>query len=189
MAANSSTEGEVETQSSRPFRLFDLPPELRNRIYHLALKEDDFVEITSSRIPPPWLSACKQIRSEALCLWYTSNDFEARIQDCDISLVLAFGTLLDNALGTKATALFQISLLIRGINWNNLLHWCRHIWSGQLQPSPFSEEQQYGSPLLKVIQAAHRIAEVGRKNEWNTCKLQLEALRVVAGLSDSKWLD
>lgn len=142
--------------------------------------------ITPALRPPSLLSASKQICREALYLWYThdSNEFEAEIKDCDVSLILAFRILVTKSLGRNAE--INVTFFVVGINWHNLLQWCRHVWSEELLPSTYENDD---GELLKTIYAAHRIAELGRVHTWDTCKLHLEAMRVVAGLSDKKWLD
>lgn len=61
-----------------------LPPELRNRIYDLTLVENDNITTnvtpmydTPSRLwkPPPILQSCRQLRAEALPVYYGSNTF------------------------------------------------------------------------------------------------------------------
>ena len=74
---------------STTFRLLDLPPELRNRIYHMILITNDLIWIetrglltatdiveTGSFFEPPMLSVCQQIRNEATSIFYASNAFE-----------------------------------------------------------------------------------------------------------------
>lgn len=78
----------------RPCRLLALPAELRNHIYHLALTEDDPILITTSGFAPyesgdavEWkethltnepslLHTCRQIRLEALPVFYSGNVFQ-----------------------------------------------------------------------------------------------------------------
>lgn len=53
-----------------------LSPELRNRIYELALFEQRPVSVSkNSWIEPALLRTCKQIREEAELLFYSTNDF------------------------------------------------------------------------------------------------------------------
>lgn len=56
-----------------------LPAEIRNEIYSLALIEDEPVKVRTVEpylLEPGLLAANKQVRSEALGLWYGENDFE-----------------------------------------------------------------------------------------------------------------
>ncbi|KAK4544940.1 hypothetical protein LTR36_003845 [Oleoguttula mirabilis] len=54
----------------------DLPAELRNDIYHLALTHDT-VTVTDRLIEPALLSTTRQIRRETLPIFYGANTFEA----------------------------------------------------------------------------------------------------------------
>ncbi|KAK4547657.1 hypothetical protein LTR36_000614 [Oleoguttula mirabilis] len=95
-------EGDVSTS----FRLHDLPPELRLRIYEFAVTSDGPVQLTfndydfnatngtssapkaavqawkqpaaiATRTQPALSRTCKEIRGDALKLYYAQNDFEA----------------------------------------------------------------------------------------------------------------
>ena len=56
-----------------------LPAEIRNEIFHLALAKDKPVEMTN---PWPGLTGtCKQLREEALSIYFGSNTFIARVTD------------------------------------------------------------------------------------------------------------
>lgn len=56
-----------------------LPAELRNRIYELALLQDDSITISLNGKrrwrPPAHLSTCNQIRAEASSIYYAGNTF------------------------------------------------------------------------------------------------------------------
>lgn len=68
--------------------LLDLAPELRNEIYSYALGsiyQDTTISILGNDCHPPLLRACKQIRNEALPIWYASTDFRARVDSANTS--------------------------------------------------------------------------------------------------------
>jgi hypothetical protein len=64
------------------FRLLDLPPEIRNLIYELHFS--DFDEISTSYAQPPLTLASKQLRAEALPLFYGCATFVCGIDDYDV---------------------------------------------------------------------------------------------------------
>ena len=62
-------------------KLLGLPAELRNRIYTLALVNDETFDITErhrtnvDRVEPGLLATCRQVRDEALSIFYGGNTF------------------------------------------------------------------------------------------------------------------
>ncbi|KAM3424504.1 hypothetical protein BST61_g6508 [Cercospora zeina] len=69
---------------------FDLPAEIRNTIYHYALKLPDQEAIRVNRVPhlgPPLLSTNAKVREEASIIYYRSNHFQAPDVDCAIAFL------------------------------------------------------------------------------------------------------
>lgn len=62
-----------ETSVARTF--FDLPPELRNAVYEQALREDSKV-LPGTGKEPALFKVCRQVREEALQMFYSLNDLE-----------------------------------------------------------------------------------------------------------------
>lgn len=62
-----------------------LPAELRNSIYELVIISPDELVITKegNLATPPLLQVCKQIRCEALTMYYAENCFRALVDDHD----------------------------------------------------------------------------------------------------------
>jgi hypothetical protein len=80
LLASSHPEPEVQP----PSQLLYLAAELRNKIYAYALSEDDRIIITAESIPEPaLLFACKQIRKEAIGIYYDISTFKIEGQPCD----------------------------------------------------------------------------------------------------------
>ncbi|KAK5708734.1 hypothetical protein LTR17_020444 [Elasticomyces elasticus] len=67
---------------AKPFRLNDMPPEIRARIYHLHFKQAGRYSVSSATSPrvshesPALLLVSRAIRSEALSVFYRSSEFE-----------------------------------------------------------------------------------------------------------------
>lgn len=68
---------------SQNSRLFEIPPELRNNIYTLVLTETSDIIIPESAklAPPSLLRVCRQIRHEAIKLYYAENSFRVFVRD------------------------------------------------------------------------------------------------------------
>ncbi|KAK3722639.1 hypothetical protein LTR37_002209 [Vermiconidia calcicola] len=68
--------------------LLELPGELRNRFYGYVLV-DDIIKLDSTRhTEPELLHTCKQVRKEAIRIYYAENRFEILVPDYDSSLLL-----------------------------------------------------------------------------------------------------
>ncbi|KAK5121096.1 hypothetical protein LTR85_005580 [Meristemomyces frigidus] len=161
--------------------LLRLPAEIRNAIYGYALAEDE-IAVTAGLQQPPLLHICRQVRVEALGLWYTSNDFVIPIEDCDATLLVAFV----GHLRLVGHAGVDLPVMLGGKNWSNLQRWCRAIWSQQcVHHLPRYAE---ATEVEAVIIAAHDIAAQYVNEPWESCEQALENLGFVVGKFDSEWL-
>ena len=171
------------TEQRKPGFL-DLPPEMRNRVYKLALIEkDEEIEVDATWQPPALLSTCKQIRSETLHMAYQSNAFIFKITDCDASLFVAFDKHVESLPEElRDTVSYKIRLF--GRDWDNLMVWCRHVWKGEV----IALHKRYNATKLwTVVYGATKIAKHAQ-GSWKKCKLQLNAFRAVAGKLDYRQL-
>ena len=67
-------------------RLLDLPPELRNSIYRLALRNIRPIKPLTGR-PPALVQANKQIRAEATSIYYAENTFSIALTACTATAI------------------------------------------------------------------------------------------------------
>ncbi|KAF2217042.1 hypothetical protein CERZMDRAFT_81025 [Cercospora zeae-maydis SCOH1-5] len=77
-------------QPRQRISFFDLPAEIRNTIYHYALKLPDQEAIRVNRVPhlgPPLLSTNVKVREEASIIYYRSNHFQTPDVDCAIAFL------------------------------------------------------------------------------------------------------
>lgn len=77
----------------------------------------------------------------------------------------------------------EISIWIHGVNWMNLVDWCRKFHKGTWGTLDLDRADDVD---LKVICAAHHIAG-NSQGSWKSCQKQLEGLRVVAEELNPKW--
>jgi len=78
--------------------LLDLPPELRDRIWQMAVISDARIEVTSDLRFPALFATSRQTRPEVLGLFHCLNDFTFTIRDMDTTLMQAW-----RAVGLKQT--------------------------------------------------------------------------------------
>ena len=78
--------------------LLSIPHELRNRIYNEVLVSDNAIVISKrARTPyyqPALLRTCRQIRSEAISLFYSLNQFPATLESYDGCTLIPFYQML-----------------------------------------------------------------------------------------------
>ena len=152
----------------------------------MCLVEDDEVAVTVALQPPPLLSTCRQIRSEAFDIWYFENDFAFFITDCDTTLHHRFLNNLVEAKGIDHEPQWNFTVEVDGLNWNNLVNWCSAIHSGELADLEIVQDP---SPEMAVIQAATTVARISRSLSWEEVIGQLKVIQVMAGIIDEGWLD
>ncbi|KAK3063925.1 hypothetical protein LTS18_011639 [Coniosporium uncinatum] len=92
MEAPHTVEKHIPKQTAREApapSLFDLPAELRNHIYRYALTESHELVISDSAPPqqPALTRTCRQIRTEALGIFYLNNGFRCHVDNLDSSLM------------------------------------------------------------------------------------------------------
>ena len=152
----------------------------------MCLVEDDETAVTAALQPPPLLSTCRQIRSEARDIWYFGNDFAFLITDCNIILHGRFVKNLIDATGISHDSQWTFAIEVDGIDWNNLVKWCYAIHSGELKPLRFVHGT---GPEMAVIQAATRVAQISRRLSWAKVTDQLKGIKVMTRIIDEGWLD
>jgi hypothetical protein len=111
---------------TNPFRFLDLPAEIRNSIYELALHSKKTIIVDRKLELPPLLASSPQIQDEASSIWYHDNEFRAPIKNCNAS---ALNEWTSNCCTVGQRDYFAVSLDLRGyVEWENLVKWCHAIW-------------------------------------------------------------
>lgn len=132
---------------------------MRNRVYELVLVQSRSIKITEDLKIPALLSVCRQIRKESLSIFYLGNRFRHTVLKCDTSLDTAFEGNLER-IGREISIYslskdVEVSYHIRGVNWANLMDWCRKIYEKSSRGFEFGRKDKADT---KVICAAHEIA-------------------------------
>ena len=173
-------------------RLLNLPPELRNKIYEFALVESQEIQVHQQNIvkPPPLLACCRQIRSEALGLFFTGNNFRIWSQDCSGRLVLRWRRHFENygrnAQGNKQT--IGVALLGRP-NWSNLLGWLKAQFDEgmltELDPKNCRQREHMDAVWHSTNLMASRAQSAGRS--WEEVEKDLEDLHSAVAACEPTW--
>ncbi|KAK5111956.1 hypothetical protein LTR85_011703 [Meristemomyces frigidus] len=168
--------------------LLALPAELRNRIYEFALLEQETVHVDDNLRRPALLDTCRQIRSEALRLWYTENAFLFTIHDCD-------GTVADKFLCSLRMLPINDSKLharyvYTGVaNWKNLKAWAKLDWSDKRQLNLEPSSSNGGSPEADMIAAVSGFVGEMLDKSWEEVDTALERLRATVARYTKSWED
>ncbi|KAK5127818.1 hypothetical protein LTR85_004934 [Meristemomyces frigidus] len=119
--------------SNQPFRFLDLPPELRNRVY------DDLVVTEAPLLPsacqhtsrpsaaqPDITRVCRQIRQEALPMFYGLNQFDVHIHRCDFAYFIDYMDTIGehNRKHIKIVVLQLMDRLTCGNGLLDFARWC-----------------------------------------------------------------
>ncbi|KAI5359479.1 hypothetical protein Slin14017_G103810 [Septoria linicola] len=158
--------------------LLRLPAELRNRIYEHVLVEEDPIPIEPGLKLPQLLSTCAQIREEATLLWFSENDFQTVITDCDSTSLQCFEDWsyhFQNKFSEPEDHFHPArSMEIRGaIKWSALEDWVKAVWSSSVSRQECSAD---GDKAMAIIVGAHDIAEQHLERSWEECQKALDIL-------------
>ena len=188
---------QIDTDSCNPsegteihITLLGLPAELRISIYEYALLDANTITVTPSLQQPALLNTCRQIRKEAITVWYQSNVFFAVINDCDSTMLSAFHKHCKRV----TVSVPGVKLRVMGeAKWADLKLWCKRAFEGNawlIDPEPRINEYE------TVVAAAHAttrqfsdLAEHdNREMMWRECEKTLEILRAAVGKFQPGWL-
>lgn len=109
-------------QSSMTFPLFELPPELQNEIFRLALVEGNVIDISNGVTEPGLLATCRQIWSRAKGYYHLDNCFEFKSGDYETTKVAHLARLQDSQRLGKREMEVKKTILWKG-NWEDLSVW------------------------------------------------------------------
>ncbi|KJX99837.1 hypothetical protein TI39_contig350g00028 [Zymoseptoria brevis] len=193
-------------------RLLDLPPELRTAIYDLVLNTPELPvkpKTKSRKKPvivdfrlvavdsegyncPPLVSVSREVRHDALKLFYHSRTFSIAAPDFSDALIRRFHKNLKEGMGIRRKGMrFQVE--ISGLpNWKNLLKWLESNHSGthSLRPKAQNEflpirKQRRDEPAFLGMFA---MAKEMRGQDWELLKRLLFAMRPgLVALNDKWW--
>lgn len=175
------------TNSASP--LLNLPPELRNRIYRFALIEPNTVHVHRagwSFHQPALLKSCRQIRHEALGLFYLENKICTEIRDWSPAVRTRVNQLLA-ANGILSSQ--QMHHRFKGEpNWANLLAWLKDMYEGRIIgiSDCVDRERALDRKLIGFMFMLVRTSK--RHLPWPAVQNLLEAQRGMLGMLDRRWL-
>lgn len=164
-----------------PHHLFDLPAELLNRIYRLAVvSEDGYVWHGGvNHQSPGVVRTCRRLRDEAGGIFYNENEFYVVITD------LAFRVPEDNWIYTRIFGSHKFSFQYHGTaNWTNLVAWIKQWHEKQLSciGSPSNAPEEWAAAIRAFL-----IAEEMHELPWENVKNVLEQYRRAVPSKGASW--
>jgi hypothetical protein len=169
-------------------RLLSLPGELRNRIYRFAIIGTRALEIDAARWSthqPPLLKICKQIRHEALRLFYIENKISTNIHDWNPVVKYHFQQLMfkHNVRPENLHHYFS-----GGPNWENLMNWLKAVHEGRI--GSISDAVGKQRPMeRKLVGVMFRVVRKATGvSSWPQVEDLLVAHRELLGMVDARWL-
>ncbi|SMQ55866.1 unnamed protein product [Zymoseptoria tritici ST99CH_3D7] len=181
----SASDDQTKQSSSR---LLNLPPELRIAIWELAVTDDaQYIPVIATGYArPKLLETCKQVRSEALELFYLSNHFHFDIRGYNDSLLLKFAEPL-KAMNIRAY-LTKAGFKTWTPGWDGLMRWLENLHTGQHWLS-LANSKAPGSAACLLVKGLFVTARALREVEWNRLKEILESMRPALVALDARWAE
>jgi hypothetical protein len=204
MAPNTDDDPNNAINSTNTLPFMKLVPELRNTIYEYALRLGNngiFQVSETNPIPePPLLLTCKDIRREALPLFYSLNSMFLIIDSYSPAMPLF---IYKKQLAVLAQYDYQItvgSVMPSGPRrWHNLLAWLRHAHGQEYIGIPFT---RLGSPLKPgayvrwagdpirewvVVAGMFRMVDVMDDEDWEVVEETLSVMRYALVKFHAEW--
>ncbi|EME44790.1 hypothetical protein DOTSEDRAFT_53774 [Dothistroma septosporum NZE10] len=178
--------------------LFNLPGELRNRIYRLVLVEGvdevhGYIEYTNTGYDRPGLlNTCKAVRLEARTIFYYENNFFTTPTKYDSTTLLAWRQHLPTlGIATKGIKARIRMLWGSEANWPNLMIWLQRFHAEDVTIPALSMAKISGHVQSKVnhyiIAGLFESAKKLRDQPWIVAEGVLVQQRPVLGFLDTRW--
>ncbi|KAK5715345.1 hypothetical protein LTR17_016779 [Elasticomyces elasticus] len=176
-------------------RIFTLPPELRNRIWELAVTVTaTYSEQQPYPRTPGLVRTCRQARREALGIWIIESTFQTVIQDFDLAWM--HETYYPSTFEVGRSA-WELGVLPNKVverqtishfgapNWKNLVKSLKAYHESLRALIPFDEGGSTAES--KVVVAAYGMVESMRAKEWNEVERRLEQWHGALAAMDASW--
>ncbi|CZT17403.1 uncharacterized protein RCC_03237 [Ramularia collo-cygni] len=180
--------------------LSTMPSEIQDFIYKYALLEPDTKDAVvqvhrTGYSRPGLLQTCKQIRSDALKIWYYGTKFHVRIHDFDSAPLQKWGASF-TSIGLIRGKVTMYSTPRWEPSWDNLIVWLELYHAGILhgrcpQPAHLLEQAKENRVDLQWYfpGVMFDVAKALRHVEWKEVKEILVSMRTSLLATDSRWND
>lgn len=201
LGTESSPDNAINSSPSSPF--MKLAAELRNTIYEYVLRLDNgtfYVNQTTGIPEPPLLLTCKDIRREALPLFYSLNSMVLTVDSYSPAMPLFIYKKQLAALAQYDYLINECSVVPVGRpSWRNLLAWLRHAHEQEYIGIPFTRlasplrpgayVRWAGDPLREwvVVAGMFRMVNLLDDEDWEVVEETLTCMRYALVKFDAEW--
>ena len=169
-------------------RFLALPAELKNEIYRVSLVQDYIWVPSTGPAPkePGLLSVCREIRHDALQIYYKENSFCFDITDFDATRHIDF--CQTNGRLEFANHNSRFTFDEEPGSWPNLKKWLEAYYKGEcVAPSPYPHNTLGTSPVREVVARMFKIllslASAPQVPSWEVVSGILEDMRMMSELT------
>ena len=177
--------------SADRLHLLGLPAEIRNRIYmHVLVTTTKYLPIeidSTGPRQPGLLSCCRQIREEAIHIYYTLNWFEIIVYDCDAVAIQRPHALI--AKYCKAPSQHEDRGFVdyRGNpSWSNLVNWCKAFHDDDQMLWMTVDSNETDKDAMAVA-AVLDVVDKCRQMDWDHLLSILESLQMLMVSRNPAW--
>ena len=179
------TRAEAVDDSSVHF--LSLSPEVRNIIYRFAIVEDGLIVIHQQSPPPQQpglLQVSRQIRQEAIDIYYQENLFRWRLRNYNADRYIRWCQSSLSRYLANDELCFKI---VEGSKWENILQWLEADYLDIAPSLAIDENEPYGhiTAVSRLFEMAHNLRMLGLS--WEQVKQQLETVRLALAAVDPMW--
>ncbi|KAK4500664.1 hypothetical protein PRZ48_008853 [Zasmidium cellare] len=170
--------------------LLGFPAEIRNRIYEHALIEDDAIDVNPTGLPQPaLLCTSRQIRTEAIGIYYNSNKFRVLIQSWDGAKFTKFYEIFEKNTTTR-NLYANIRLSFHGgPNWANLFRWLKVAHAGEMWTLEWVWDLDDQTKEFATVGALFTtLMHTTRHLPWAEAKQIMFSLRMMLAFVDGAWI-
>lgn len=195
MSPSAAAGAPVNTTDTETSRLLKLSGELRNRIYRAVLVSNNNIRANISGIPEPLLlAASKQIRNEAITIYYNENTFTIPVHGYSSDVYLVAVQRVQK-LRTRYNIAPEVVCTAPNPNlpnWSNVMQWLKRYHGGLITDSVAAPERllELGSDRDTadlVIGGMFCILDGMMEKEWEEIQGLLGHQRVILTRLDKRW--
>lgn len=151
--------------------LLSIAPEMRNKIYEHVLLSKHRIDLSQlpHRKQPALLSVCRQIRTEAIAIYYNENKFSFKVKEYDAAKAIPAKALSKKYLSGSTKGHFRVQLCETyvGVNIYALSHWLKAYHGDASVPSLRQDMHAEEFEAQTLARRTFGVVRAMRKEPWS----------------------